>query len=52
MVAYTHKSTMNKSFTYKDPMTWIFYATPNALKSFTIQEILGKNAHKVKLECH
>ena len=35
--------TMNKSFTYKEHMTWISRATPNAPKSCTIQEMLGEN---------
>ena len=36
-----------KSSTCKEIMTWIFYVTPNASKSYTMQEILGESAHKV-----
>ena len=29
-------------------MIWIFCTTPNALKSYTMQKMLGENAHKVQ----
>ena len=35
-IAQIHELTMDNLFTYKEPMTCIFYATPNAPKSYTM----------------
>lgn len=37
---------VNKSSTCKETMIWIFRATPNASNSYTMQEMLYKNAQK------
>ena len=37
---------MNKSSTYKESMTWIFLATPNALELYTKQKMSYQNAQK------
>ena len=36
------QTTVNNSSTYKEPMTWIFLATPNAPKSHIMQEMQGR----------
>ena len=33
----------------KEPKTWIFRVTPNALKSRTMQYMLSENDHKVEV---
>ena len=38
---------MNNSSTFKELVTCTFHATPNTLKSCTMQDMLSKNAHKV-----
>ena len=39
-------STVNKSSTCKELITWIFSATPNIPKSCIIQEMESQNVHK------
>ena len=36
-----HELAMNGLFTYKELMIWIFPVTPNAPKSYTMQEMLN-----------
>ena len=38
---------MNNLSTWKEVMTWIFRATPNALKSYTMQKMSGQNTYMI-----
>ena len=40
-IAQIHKSTVNNLSLCKEPMTWIFYATRNVPKSYTMQVMWG-----------
>ena len=38
-IAQAYELVVNKSFTYKEPIIWIFHATPNSPKSCTMQKM-------------